>query len=58
MMFWDITGDALGTSESLVDAAYESWVLGDSIGTIRSRSKLMAEIVVGGDGVISSLPTV
>lgn len=58
MMFWDITGDALGTSESLVDAAYESWVLGDGIGTIRSRSKLAAEIVVGGDGVISSLPTV
>ncbi len=57
MMFWDITGDALGTSESLVDAAYESWVLGDSMGTIRARSKLMAEIVVGGDGVIASLPT-
>ncbi len=57
MMFWDITGDALGTSESLVDAAYESWVLGDSMGTIRARSKLMTEIVVGGDGVIASLPT-
>ena len=57
MMFWDITGDALGTSESLVDAAYESWVLGDSMSTIRARSKLIAEIVVGGDGVIASLPT-
>ena len=57
MMFWDITGDALGTSESLVDAAYESWVLGDSMSTIRARSKLMAEVVVGGDGVIAALPT-
>ena len=57
MMFWDITGDALGTSESLVDAAYESWVLGDSMSTIRARSRLMTEIVVGGDGVIASLPT-
>ena len=57
MMFWDITGDALGTSESLVDAAYESWVVGDSMGTIRARSKLMAEVVVGGDGVIAALPT-
>ena len=57
MMFWDITGDALGTTESLVDAAYESWVLGDSIATIRGRSRLAAEIVVGGDGVISALPT-
>jgi GH18 family chitinase len=57
MMFWDITGDALGTSESLVDAAYESWVLGDSMSTIRARSKLMTEIVIGGDGVIASLST-
>ncbi len=57
MMFWDITGDAIGTSESLVDAAYESWVVGDSIATIRGRSKLSAEIVIGGDGVISALPT-
>ena len=57
MMFWDITGDALGTSESLVDAAYESWVLGDSMSTIRARSRLMTEIVIGGDGVIASLST-
>lgn len=57
MMFWDITGDAIGGSESLVDAAYESWVLGDSLATIRARSKLSAEIVVGGDGVIDLLPT-
>ena len=57
MMFWDISGDALGTSESLVDAAYESWVLGDSMSTIRARSKLITEIVVGGDGVIAALPT-
>ena len=57
MMFWDITGDAIGTSESLVDAAYESWVLGDSMATIRGRSKLSAVVVVGGDGVIAALPT-
>jgi hypothetical protein len=25
--------------------------------TIRARSKLMAEVVIGGDGVIAALPT-
>jgi chitinase len=56
MMFWDITGDAVDSRESLVSAAYESWVLDEDLATIRSRSSLNREIVVGGDGVISPLP--
>ncbi|MFM7291181.1 MAG: glycosyl hydrolase family 18 protein [Planctomycetia bacterium] len=56
MMFWDITNDALDSSESLVNAAYESWVLDEDLATIRSQSSLTGEIVVGGDGAISALP--
>jgi chitinase len=56
MMFWDITNDALDSPESLVNAAYASWVLGEDLGTIRAKSSLTSEILVGGDGVISVLP--
>jgi chitinase len=56
MMFWDITNDALDSPESLLAAAYASWVVDDDLATIRSRSSLTAEIIVGGDGVISTLP--
>ena len=56
MMFWDITNDALDSSESLVKAAYDSWVLDDDFATIRERSSLTNEIVVGGDGSIGPLP--
>ncbi len=56
MMFWDITNDALDSQESLVGAAYDSWVVGDDLATIRGRSNLTDEIVVGGDGVITALP--
>ena len=56
MMFWDISNDALGSGESLVGAAYDSWVLDRDLATIRSRSRLTSEIMVGGDGVITDLP--
>jgi chitinase len=58
MMFWDITNDALDSRESLVGAAYDSWVLGTEWDVIRSRSGLTGEIIVGGDGWIEPLPTV
>ena len=58
MMFWDITNDAVGSKESLVSAAYASWVLDDDLATIRSRSSLTGELIVGGDGRISPLPVV
>jgi GH18 family chitinase/aryl-phospho-beta-D-glucosidase BglC (GH1 family) len=58
MMFWDISNDATGSQESLVRAAYDSWVIDDDVATIRGRSRLTSEIVIGGDGVISALPPV
>jgi hypothetical protein len=56
MMFWDITNDALDSKESLVSAAFASWVTDDDLATIRSKSSLTNELVVGGDGRISALP--
>ncbi|MFM8292551.1 MAG: glycoside hydrolase family 18 protein, partial [Planctomycetia bacterium] len=58
MMFWDISNDATQSPESLVAAAFASWVLDEDLATIRARSQLTGEIIVGGDGVISSLPQV
>jgi chitinase len=58
MMFWDITSDALDSRESLVNAAYASWVLDEDLATIRASSSLTNEIILGGDGMISALPLV
>ena len=54
--FWDITNDALESSESLVKAAYDSWVLDEDLATIRERSSLTNETIIGGDGVSGPLP--
>jgi len=51
-----LSNDATGSPESLVLAAYHSWVLDEDLATIRARSRLTGEIIVGGDGVISALP--
>ena len=48
-MFWDITNDALDSSESLVKAAYDSWVLDEDLATIRERSSLTNETIIGGE---------
>ncbi|MFM8496027.1 MAG: glycoside hydrolase family 18 protein, partial [Planctomycetia bacterium] len=56
MMFWDITSDALDSKESLVNAAFASWVLDEDLTTIRSKSSLTGETVIGGDGVIAAIP--
>lgn len=37
-------------------AASGSWVSGEDLATIRARSRLTSEIIVGGDGVIGPLP--
>jgi hypothetical protein len=58
MMFLDITGDAVGSKESLVSAAFASWVRDDDLATIRSQSSLTNEIIIGGDGVIAAIPPV
>ena len=55
-MFWDITNDALDSSESLVKVVYDSWVLDEDLATIRERSSLTNETIIGGDGVIGPLP--
>ena len=57
MMFWDISNDAIGSPESLVNAAYSSWVLNRSLADIRTQSTLKGEVIIGGDGVITALPT-
>ncbi len=56
MMFWDISNDAVTSPESLVKAAYASWVQRQSLATIRAQSNLKGEVIIGGDGVISALP--
>ena len=55
MMFWDLSNDATNSPESLIDAAYRSWVIDDSLESIRSSSSLTNEIIVGGDGIITPL---
>lgn len=55
MMFWDLSNDATDSPESLIDAAYRSWVIGDSLESIRGSSSLTNEIIVGGDGIITPL---
>jgi chitinase len=57
MMFWDVSNDATASSESLVLAAYDSWVLDQDMQAIRARSSLTGETIIGGDGVITALPT-
>lgn len=57
MMFWDISNDAIGSPESLVKAAYASWVLDQTMAAIRSGAALPGDVVIGGDGVIGALPT-
>ena len=58
MMFWDISNDATASPESLVLSAYNSWVLDENLATIRAKSTLARETIVGGDGVISTLPVI
>jgi chitinase len=57
IMFWDISNDAVGSPDSLVRAAYSSWVLDQTMAAIRSGAPLPAELIIGGDGVIAALPT-
>jgi chitinase len=56
MMFWDISNDATDSKESLVTAAYASWVIDDDLAAIRARSSLTNEVILGGDGAIKPLP--
>ncbi|MFG1421993.1 glycoside hydrolase family 18 protein [Roseixanthobacter liquoris] len=55
MMFYDLSGDATGSAESLVKAAYESWVQGKSFSDIANASSLTPDTVIGGNGVLDSV---
>ncbi|MFG1427437.1 glycoside hydrolase family 18 protein [Roseixanthobacter glucoisosaccharinicivorans] len=55
MMFYDLSGDATGSAESLVKAAYESWVQGKSFADIVSASSLTPDHIIGGNGVLDSV---
>ncbi|MFG1399037.1 glycoside hydrolase family 18 protein [Roseixanthobacter pseudopolyaromaticivorans] len=55
MMFYDLSGDATGNSESLVKAAYESWVQGKSFSDIANASSLTPDHIIGGNGVLDSV---
>jgi chitinase len=55
MMFWDLSNDATNSPESLINAAYRSWVIDDSLEAIRGSSSLTDEIIIGGDGIITPL---
>ncbi len=55
MMFWDISNDATDSPESLISAAYRSWVLGQDLASIRAESSLTGERIIGGDGMITEL---
>jgi GH18 family chitinase len=55
MMFWDISNDATGSPESLITAAYRSWVLGEDLASIRAESSLTGEQIIGGDGMITEM---
>ena len=62
MMFWDLSNDASG-SESLIQAASESWFEGKSFQEIVSASNLTFDNVYGGNGLFdlvaeaATLPT-
>ncbi len=50
MMFWDLSNDASGDSESLIDAAADFWLDGRSFAEIVSASGLRFDAIVGGNG--------
>jgi GH18 family chitinase len=50
VMFWDLSNDATGDSESLVEAAAAFWLEGRSFAEIAAASGLRFDAIVGGDG--------
>ena len=50
VMFWDLSNDATGDSESLVEAAAAFWLKGRSFAEIAAASGLRFDAIVGGDG--------
>ena len=50
VMFWDLSNDAVGDSESLIEAAADFWLDGRSFAEIAAASGLRFDAVVGGNG--------
>ncbi|MDG2383479.1 MAG: glycosyl hydrolase family 18 protein [Pirellulaceae bacterium] len=50
MMFWDLSNDQLGP-ESLISAAVDSWIEGQTFAQITAASDLVFENIYGGNGV-------
>ena len=50
VMFWDLSNDATGDSESLVAAAASYWLDGRSFAEIAAASGLQFDAIVGGNG--------
>ena len=55
MMFWDLSGDAANSNDSLLAAAFRSLILDESVAEIEADSALPDPIIIGGDGVIGPL---
>ena len=55
MMFWDLSGDAANSTDSLLAAAFRSLILDESVAEIEADSALPDPIIIGGDGVIGAL---
>lgn len=51
VMFWDLSNDALGQAESLIDAAARFWLDGQSFAQISESSSLRFDAIVGGNGL-------
>ena len=51
MMFWDLSNDATGDRESLVEAAADFWLDGRSFTEIAAASGLRFDAIVGGNGL-------
>jgi len=50
VMFWDLSNDAIGDSESLIEAAADFWLDGRSFAEIVAASGLRFDAVIGGNG--------
>ncbi len=50
MMFWDLSNDATGDGDSLIKAASDFWLNGQSFAEIVTASGLTFDAVIGGNG--------
>lgn len=51
VMFWDLSNDAVGDPDSLIEAAADFWLDGRSFAEIAAASGLRFDAIVGGNGL-------